>query len=186
MLDLISQIDKELLLAINGFNSHIADELMLLISSKLGWIPLYLFLLYKIIIDYKNKTWLILLAFGLAILLADQSSVHLFKNTFKRLRPCYVDELNGLLHMVKYCGGKYGFVSSHAANSFSVATLVILFLKDKHKWIWPLMIFYATIIIYSRVYLGVHYPSDVIFGSILGILIGVFCFWLYVKIDKQV
>lgn len=165
-------LDKELLLAINGFHNHVFDTIMLLVSSKFGWIPLYLLLLYILVKDYRHNSWILFLVIGLTIAIADISSVYLFKNIFQRLRPCYNDEVSGLLHMVKPCGGKYGFISSHASNSFSLAFLMIFLLREKHWWIWIVMLLYATIISYSRVYLGVHYPSDVIVGAAIGALIG--------------
>ncbi len=179
-------LDKEVLLLINGFHNHLFDTIMVFVSLKLGWTLLYIFLLYIIIKDYRRKSWLVLVIIGLTILLADQISVHLFKNVFQRLRPCHDDEIAGLLHLVKTCGGKYGFISSHASNSFSLAILMILLLKDKHVWIWPVMLFYALIIIYSRVYLGVHYPSDVIVGAVVGSLIGMGTYYLYKTVNMHI
>ncbi len=172
-------LDKELLIGINGFHNHVFDTIMLFVSSKFGWIPLYLLLVFIIIKDYRRNSWIVFFVVGLTIVISDLSSVYLFKNVFQRLRPCYNDELSGLLHMVKPCGGKYGFISSHAANSFAFAFLIIFLLKEKHRWIWIVMLLYATIISYSRVYLGVHYPSDVIGGAAIGALIGVGVYRLF-------
>ncbi len=179
-------LDKELLLLINNFHNHILDSIMVTASLKFSWIPLYIILLYIIIRDYRRKSWLVIIIIGLTVLIADQASVHLFKNIFQRLRPCHEDELSGLLHLVNPCGGKYGFVSSHAANSFSVAVMIILLLKDKHLWIWPVMLFYGVIIIYSRVYLGVHYPSDVIAGAVVGSIIGLGSYYLFKVVNNRI
>lgn len=186
MFEQLITLDKELLLLINGFHNHVLDSIMVFASLKLGWIPLYVFLLYTIIKDYGRKTWLVLIIIGLTIIIADQSSVHLFKNIFQRLRPCHDDALAELLYLVKPCGGKFGFVSSHAANSFSLAVFIILLLKNKHRWIWPVMLLYAVLIIYSRVYLGVHFPSDVIVGAVVGSLIGIGTYYLFKQIYKHI
>jgi undecaprenyl-diphosphatase len=186
MFEFIAILDKDLLLIINGFNSQLADTIMLFLSTKTGWIPLYLVILYLIIIDFKKKFWLVLIIITLAIFLSDQSSVHLFKNVFQRLRPCHNEELAGVLNLVAGCGGKYGFVSSHATNSFALSTFIILLLRIKHSWIIPVMCIYAISIIYSRVYLGVHYPSDVVIGGVLGIVIGVLSYYLFINLNKRV
>ena len=179
MYEQLIMLDRDLLLAINGFHNHVLDSIMIFASSKIGWIPLYLILLYIIVKDYRHSSWVVFLIIGLTIAIADLSSVYLFKNIFQRLRPCYNDELSGLLHIVKPCGGKFGFISSHAANSFAFASLIIFLLRKRHRWIWFVMLFYATIIIYSRVYLGVHYPSDVVAGAIVGGIIGFGCYRLF-------
>ena len=185
MFEYLNNVDESLLLLINNLNGSLLDSIMIFISSKLGWLPLYILLLYLVIINYKYKSWLVLLSIALTITISDQASVHLFKNIFQRLRPCHVTELAEQLHMVVNCGGKYGFLSSHAANSSAVSVFIILLLRRSYTWVTPLMISYTFLIMYSRVYLGVHYPFDVIAGAVLGFIIGGIVFKLFSLVSDR-
>ena len=99
-----------------------------------------------------------------------------------RFRPCHEPSLEGLVHIVRgRCGGRFGFVSSHAANTFALATFVTAVLKDRYRYMVAIMFTYAILNGYSRVYLGVHYPGDVIFGSLLGAGIGIAVALLWIK-----
>jgi undecaprenyl-diphosphatase len=101
--------------------------------------------------------------------ITDLASVHLFKNVFLRLRPCHEPALSGLVHLVNNrCGGSYGFVSSHAANTFGLAIMVLLLFKKLNPWIGYGMVIWAAMVSYSRIYLGVHYPGDILGGALLG------------------
>jgi len=181
MLDFLFHLDTTILLFINGHHSPLFDTIMLDISGKLFWAPLYALLIYWI---FKEKKWygfLALVFVALTITAADQLSVHAFKNVFMRLRPCHEPSLQGMLHMVKYCGGQYGFVSSHAANSFAVLAFINGFFRQTRPYVKWIMWLWALLVIYSRVYLGVHYPGDVLGGAVLGIILGSLLFWLYRK-----
>ncbi|MFA8301400.1 MAG: phosphatase PAP2 family protein [Hyphomicrobiales bacterium] len=130
---------------------------------------------------YKKKTWIILIGIILTITLADQMSVHLFKNVFHRLRPSHAENLKDIVHIVNgNRGGLYGFVSSHATNTFGLAMFLFALIRRRYKYFWWVFV-WAAIVSYSRIYLGKHYPGDIICGAILGLLIGYFTSWLSKK-----
>jgi undecaprenyl-diphosphatase len=181
---MLERFDQQLFLFINSSNSPFFDHLMYAISGKLIWVPLYLAILIYLGIKYKRKFLIILIFIILAATLADQSSV-IVKNIFHRLRPCHEPTIIGIVHLVNgECGGVYGFVSSHATNCFDVALLSLLFIKK--RWYTISIIFWAGIIGYSRIYLGVHYPGDVICGSFLGAFIGWSMYNLYILTDNNI
>lgn len=182
---MIENIDRQLFLLINSLNSPFWDQVMHAISGKLVWAPLYLVILAVMGIKYRRKFIIILLFIILAVALADQSSVHLFKNVFQRLRPCHDPELQGLVHLVNgECGGLYGFVSSHAANSFNVAVLSLMFIKN--RWYSAGILLWASLVGYSRIYLGVHFPGDVVCGALLGSMVGWGVYKLYEKTESKI
>jgi undecaprenyl-diphosphatase len=182
---MLEHLDQQLFLFLNSLNSPFFDQVMYAISGKVIWAPLYLAILIWIGVKYKKRFPVILLFIILAVILADQGSVQLFKNVFHRLRPCYEPSLKDLVHLVNgKCGGLYGFVSSHATNSFNVALLSLLFIKK--RWYTISIIAWASVISYSRIYLGVHYPGDVICGAMLGALIGWGVYKMYELFDNKI
>jgi undecaprenyl-diphosphatase len=181
---MLEHLDQQLFLFLNSLNSPFWDQVMHALSGKVIWIPLYLSILIYIGVKYKRKFLIIVLFIIVAATLADQTSV-LVKNLVQRLRPCHDPSLQGLVHLFNgECGGLYSFVSSHATNSFDVALLSLLFIRK--RWFSIGIITWAIVIGYTRVYLGVHYPGDVICGSILGALIGWGVYSLYVLTDNKI
>ncbi len=184
MIEFLINIDHKLLLLINGWHSPFWDQVMWLASSKLFWVPLYLFILGWLVKTYKRRFWVLLFFIILLVVLTDQTSVQLFKKVFLRPRPCHNETLAPLVHLVKgHCGGMYGFVSSHASNMFGVATFSALLLRNR-TYTW-LIYLWAAWVGYSRIYLGVHYPSDVVGGAILGTFLGWLVWWLFQKTDEK-
>jgi len=182
IIDYLIQVDTNLFLFLNNQHNEFFDVIMSNISKKMIWLPLYIFVAFLLIKKYKLKIGLILLLFfGLLITLSDQTSVHLFKNVFQRLRPCHNPEIQEFVHYLKLSGSHYGFVSSHACNAFAFASLSLLLLENKLYTIF--IIIWALLVSYSRIYLGVHYPGDILGGALLGIFLSIL---IYIIIKKTV
>mgnify|MGYP002663963168 CR=1 FL=1 len=182
-------IDTRILYFINGLNTPFLDEVMWVISKPMLSIPIYLFFIYLFYtLDGKNF-WKPLLAVILVVTLADRISVECFKDVVCRLRPSHTEGILENLHFyVKsngkaYQGGLYGFVSSHAANTFGVAVFMMLYAK--RKYVTAIALVWASVVSLSRVYLGVHFPPDILAGGALGALLGWFVFLGYKKLSKK-
>jgi undecaprenyl-diphosphatase len=175
--------DSDLFKLINEAHVHWLDQPMVIISGKLTWIPLYLFLVSLLYKKYKINFWKPVLYLISTIIFADQVSSSILKPFFKRLRPCHVAEFQSWIHLPDGCGGLYGFCSSHAANAFALA--IGFFLISKNKVLGITLIIWAIIICYSRIYLGAHFPLDVMTGAIIGSL-GAFLFYsIYLRLTKN-
>lgn len=184
MIETLDKIDQQLFLLLNGMHSPVWDQMMWWISGKTSWIFLYVLILLALGFKYKWRMLVVILAISLGVTLSDQSSVHLFKEVFQRLRPCHQPEIAGMAHLVHdHCGGSYGFVSSHAANTFMLAGLTSGLLRNKY-FTW-FIFFWASVVAYSRVYLGVHYPGDVVGGALLGLFIAWIILKLYRTVEKR-
>lgn len=185
MLDFLNELDKHVFLFLNGLHSEFFDFLMWWFSDKLIWIPFYLILFYLLIRKYGWETIAILLTIAILIALSDQISGFI-KDTVQRYRPSHNPEIQDQVRTLNgYFGGNYGFVSSHAANSFSLAFFLIHFLKSKKSFLGPLLVVWAFLVSYSRIYLGVHYPGDILGGALLGITLAWIVFYVYQKIISQ-
>jgi len=184
----IEYIDQELLLTINGAHTDFIDQFMFYLSEKWIMIPFYLLIIYYIqkIYGWKTCGYFLLFAIGL-VAICDLTTTHLFKNVFLRYRPSHHLELKEKLHFVNdYRGGTFGFYSSHASNMMALAVFTGYFLYGKVKHYSTLALSIVLLIGISRIYLGVHYPSDVFVGYLMGGLIAILFILLYIKIFSPI
>jgi undecaprenyl-diphosphatase len=186
MLDQLLQYDKELFLFLNNLGSPTWDELWLVITNKLTFIPLYAILLFLI---YKRlglkALLLIVLIVAVMIAFTDQIT-NLFKYIIvKRPRPCREEELQGIMRFVAPRCGRYGFFSGHSANSMAAAVFVGLILRPYYKKLIFILLLWSATVAYSRIYVGVHYPLDIICGMTFGAIAGFGFYKLQIYLRKR-
>jgi undecaprenyl-diphosphatase len=179
----ILEIDKTLFLALNGFHHPLLDGFMYYVSKVWTWSPLYLAIIIGWIKKWKMESLWVILTVIVCLVLTDQLS-NITKTFFERLRPSHNPEFEGLIHHVKgYVGGKFGFVSGHASNVFGFALLTSLIVKHS---VYSVFIFmWAIMVSYSRIYLGVHYPLDIIGGMILGMTLAIIIYTIYIRVRRK-
>lgn len=182
LIDTITELDRSLFLYFNGSHTPFWDAAMPLFTGTGFWFLFYLPLLYFIIKKYRAKAFVILVLLAIAILISDQSA-NLVKAAVQRLRPTHDPDMQNLVHYVVTKGGQYGFFSSHASNTFTAAVFTAhLFRNLRYSLI---ILAWAILVSYTRIYLGLHYPSDILAGMVLGIFLGYGMFKLLVFLEKN-
>ena len=184
----ILQIDEALFLFLNGWHVPFLDTFFYYATKPVCWIPLYLLLIYLVIRLFRWKSIIVILGVALLITASDQSA-NFSKYQVKRLRPTHEPHLMEQVHVVhEYRGGQYSFFSAHASTNFAIAIYPILLMRRRYRWITPVLLGDASIMAYSRIYLGVHYPGDILvgglYGSLLGIVFALFITWILTKTDQ--
>lgn len=183
MLETLKQIDTQWFLWINSHHNTVLDWTMWTLSQHWFWLVVLVAAFGMLTLRYEpRRWWMVLIAIVLCFLLADQGSVHLFKDTVERLRPCHVLDDVRMFHT--HCGGQYGFVSSHAANAFAIATFLVLRYR-RRPLAGILLLLWAVATCYSRAYLGKHYPGDLVCGALFGTIIGLIVWWIVSLVEKK-
>lgn len=186
MLEQLKAWDEQLLIFLNQFHSPTFDAAAFYLTKTEFWIPLYAYLLYLIFRDQKKEGWFAVAGMVVSIIITDQLTAGLMKPYFERLRPSHEPALEGLLHLVNnYRGGLYGFASSHAANTTGIAVFVFLLLRPSYPFVWTIFL-WAAIMSYTRIYLGVHYPGDILVGALVGMGCGYLAFRLHLWVKAKV
>lgn len=171
-MEILVDLDKSLFIFLNSLGLEFFDSLWMFITDKRSSIPLYLFLIYFIYKKLSKTEFIKYLVFIIILIVFTDQTSNLFKDYFERLRPCHDETINSHIRIVKAsCGGLYGFFSAHAANSFALASFFYFSFKSfssnfKYLFLW------AIVVSYSRIYIGVHFPADVIFGLFFGMFLG--------------
>ena len=181
MIEYLNDIDADALLAVNGLHNVFQDAFWWMVTAKWSSALLLLVLLWILLRQNWRHALLVLVMLALAVLVADQVSSGLIKHLVERLRPTHDPSLESMVHVINgYRGGLYGFVSSHAANFFAAATLLSFIMR--HRWVTLSLFTWALLQCYSRVYLGVHYPGDIMGGIVVGLLSG----WLVWRLMRWI
>jgi undecaprenyl-diphosphatase len=183
MLEKIKELDTALFIYLNGLGSETYDKLWLFITNQLYWTPFFLFLFYLIYKKIGGKQTLYLLLFIAVLITFTDQTCNLFKATFQRLRPCNNPDIKSIIRIVQV-RTSFSFFSGHAANTMAVATFLYLIFRNHFKYLgflflWPL------IFAYSRIYLGLHYPGDILTGYFFGALFGSLLYLVYRKLKPR-
>ena len=183
MLEKIIAIDKELFVFLNGLGSQTFDPLWLIITKQSSWIPLFVFLLYLVYKKLGVKQTIIIVLFVAVLLTLNNTITELFKATFQRLRPCNDPEIKDIIRNIKP-SSTFSFFSGHSSNTMAVFVFLYSILKKKYKY-FLILILWPLIFAYSRIYLGLHFPTDILAGYTCGIITGYTTFVIYQKVGGK-
>lgn len=184
MIETIRYAEYEWFLWLNSFHSPLWDTIMYWVTHRFTWLPLYVLIIYYIFRYIRYNSWYKLTFILISVGLSDRITSGLMKPYFHRYRPCHDPAIQNLVHVVGGCGGQYGFASSHAANTFAFAMAFALIGGKDKRWKYFLFL-WAILVSYSRIYVGVHYPTDLIAGALVGILTTFIIYFITVKINKS-
>jgi undecaprenyl-diphosphatase len=183
-METLNRLDTDAFLWLNGRHLNWLDWVMYWISNREFWFPAYAALLVWLGWKFRRNAFGMAVTLGAAVALSDQLTSSVLKPFFHRLRPCHEPTIERLVYVVWECGGQFGFASSHAANAFSFATVLYLLLPQYSRytrWLFA----WAALISYSRIYVGAHYPLDLLAGAGVGTAAGVLCAIVYRFIQKK-
>lgn len=183
MRETLNQLDTDLFLWLNGHYAPWLDPVMVFATGRNTWFPFYALLIGWLAVRYRRQAIGLVLTLGAAVALSDQTASALLKPLTLRPRPCHVPALQPLIHPLLECGGQYGFASSHAANTFALATGLWLLVGHRQPWVKWLFL-WAAVVSYSRVYVGAHYPLDVLAGAGIGVLAASLGAFVYQKLTS--
>jgi undecaprenyl-diphosphatase len=178
ILETLKALDQEVFLFLNNLHVPVLDFFMYWLSDKYIWFPFYLIMIIFIVYHFKTRAIYSIITLALVITACDRFTSGFMKPYFARLRPCHDPAIQDMIHLIAGCGGSYGFASSHAANAFGLAMFFWLLLKDKFKYTGWIFL-WASLVAYSRIAMGVHYPGDILTGSMVGALLAYVIFQIY-------
>lgn len=186
MINELLQLDIELFLKINrGMSNSVFDFLLPLLRNRFFWAPLYLFMIIFFIKEYKKEGYYLVMGVLLAFALGDLTASRIIKPNVQRIRPCNESTLSNQMIKRVPCGTGYSYPSAHATNHFAIAIFLIGALYRRWKPVLPIGLTWAIAIAFSQIYVGVHYPFDVVTGATLGTIIGIFVFSIYKKLQQR-
>lgn len=179
----IQQFDQWLFLIINNkWGNSFFDVILPPVRDKFFWIPLYAIIAVLLCVKYRWKGVILILLLGLNFAASDQISSAVIKPAVGRMRPCNDENFQDKVTLrIELCGGGKSFTSSHATNTFAFATLLLLFFRKRYRWVAPLALFWASLVSFAQIYVGVHYPLDILGGALLGSIISLIIYKIAVR-----